>query len=103
MDNETRKQFKARVSSWQRRADTRTAKKRIRDAEHLAIPFLMGNRVVRKRVYFRWCVRRGLDPTDMANVKNFRRRRQWQRDHSELARITTEAIQIAESMVKEVK
>lgn len=55
--------------------------------QHRAIPFVMGNRIVRKRVYFRWCIRHGLDPTQRENVKNFANRKQWQREHNESARL----------------
>ena len=55
--------------------------------QHRAIPFVMGNRIVRKRVYFRVCMMRGLDPNNREHVKHFANRRQWQRDHSENARL----------------
>lgn len=62
---------------------------------HKAIPFVMGNRIVRKRVYFRWCIRHGLDPTLRENVNNFANRKQWQRDQSELKR-KLEALQFTD-------
>jgi hypothetical protein len=38
---------------------------------HRAMPFQRGNKIVRKRVYFRWCARRGFNPLVMSSVFAF--------------------------------
>lgn len=72
---------------------TQSRNKTLRALQHKAIPFVMGAKTVRKRVYFRWCIRRGLDPTQRENVVHFANRRQWQRQHSETKRLRNEAKQ----------
>jgi hypothetical protein len=44
-----------------------------------AVPFPMNGRIVRRRVYVRWCERRGLEPREIATMKIFARRKQWEK------------------------
>jgi len=39
----------------------------------------MNGRIVRRRVYMRWCARRGLPPREIETMKIFDKRKQWER------------------------